>query len=103
MKIGYLRVSTEEQRPDRQIFGMTPLCDEHERKRLSERTKQGMDAPRRRDSRIGGPSKLSTEQIRIAQRKFHQGETSMAELAADHGVHPWTLQRRVKLLNAEGV
>ncbi|MGJ8628985.1 MAG: recombinase family protein [Sulfitobacter sp.] len=28
MKIGYLRVSTEEQRPDRQIDGLTPLCDE---------------------------------------------------------------------------
>lgn len=28
MKIGYLRVSTEEQRPDRQIDGLTSLCDE---------------------------------------------------------------------------
>lgn len=27
-RIGYLRVSTEEQRPDRQIEGLKPLCDE---------------------------------------------------------------------------
>lgn len=27
-KIGYLRVSTEEQRPDRQIDGLTAICDE---------------------------------------------------------------------------
>jgi DNA invertase Pin-like site-specific DNA recombinase len=27
MRIGYLRVSTEEQRPDRQIDALTPLCD----------------------------------------------------------------------------
>ncbi|MCK4946359.1 MAG: recombinase family protein [Alphaproteobacteria bacterium] len=27
-KIGYLRVSTEEQRPDRQIDGLSELCDE---------------------------------------------------------------------------
>lgn len=27
-KIGYLRVSTEEQRPDRQIDGLTAVCDE---------------------------------------------------------------------------
>jgi DNA invertase Pin-like site-specific DNA recombinase len=27
-RIGYLRVSTEEQRPDRQIDGLTALCDE---------------------------------------------------------------------------
>ena len=28
MNIGYLRVSTEEQRPDRQIIGLEELCDE---------------------------------------------------------------------------
>ena len=27
-RIGYLRVSTDEQRPDRQIEGLRPLCDE---------------------------------------------------------------------------
>ena len=27
-KIGYLRVSTHEQKPDRQIEGLQPLCDE---------------------------------------------------------------------------
>jgi DNA invertase Pin-like site-specific DNA recombinase len=27
MRIGYLRVSTEEQKPDRQIDGLKPLCD----------------------------------------------------------------------------
>jgi DNA invertase Pin-like site-specific DNA recombinase len=27
-KVGYLRVSTQEQRPDRQIHGLGPLCDE---------------------------------------------------------------------------
>ena len=143
MKLGYLRVSTEEQRPDRQIDGMRPLCDElhietcsavankrpvfdhilntlkkgdtlvvwdvdrafrstvdainyaeklrergiefrivslgvdtstadgmlvytvvaalaeHERKRLSERTKQGLEAARRRGKRIGRPRKLT--------------------------------------------
>lgn len=28
MKIGYLRVSTEEQRPDRQVDGLKDICDE---------------------------------------------------------------------------
>jgi DNA invertase Pin-like site-specific DNA recombinase len=28
MKLGYLRVSTQEQRPDRQIDGLSALCDE---------------------------------------------------------------------------
>ena len=34
-KIGYLRVSTLEQRPDRQILGLDPLCDELHVERLS--------------------------------------------------------------------
>ena len=28
MRIGYLRVSTEEQKPDRQVDALTPLCDQ---------------------------------------------------------------------------
>jgi DNA invertase Pin-like site-specific DNA recombinase len=35
MKIGYLRVSTEEQRPDRQIDALTPICDELHIEKLS--------------------------------------------------------------------
>ena len=35
MKIGYLRVSTEEQRPDRQIDGLAALCDEIQIETLS--------------------------------------------------------------------
>ena len=35
MKIGYLRVSTEEQRPDRQVDGLQALCDEVHLEKLS--------------------------------------------------------------------
>lgn len=35
MKIGYLRVSTDEQRPDRQIDGLDALCDEIHIEKLS--------------------------------------------------------------------
>ena len=35
MRIGYLRVSTEEQRPDRQIDALTPICDELHIEKLS--------------------------------------------------------------------
>jgi DNA invertase Pin-like site-specific DNA recombinase len=38
MKIGYLRVSTEEQRPDRQIDALEPICDEIHLERLSAAT-----------------------------------------------------------------
>lgn len=182
MKIGYLRVSTEEQRPDRQIDGLAPLCDElfvekcsavaknrpmfsdvlaklkrgdtlvvwdvdrafrstvdaihhakrlrecgiefqiislgvdtstadgmlvytivaalaeHERMRLGERTKQGLDAARRRGKRIGRPPKLSPRQVVAAKKRLKRGEASVAELAAENNVHPWTLRRRINLL-----
>lgn len=35
MRIGYLRVSTEEQRPDRQIDALTPICDKFFVEKLS--------------------------------------------------------------------
>ena len=34
-KIGYLRISTLEQRPDRQVLGLEPMCDELHIERLS--------------------------------------------------------------------
>ena len=35
LKIGYLRVSTEEQKPDRQIDALAPICDELHIEKLS--------------------------------------------------------------------
>ncbi|PHR55181.1 MAG: DNA invertase [Robiginitomaculum sp.] len=179
MKIGYLRVSTEEQRPDRQIDGLTPICDElhierlsacakhrpifegilarlndgdtlvvwdldrafrstvdaiqnaeklrergiefqivslgvdtstadgmlvytviaamaeHERKRLSERTKQGLEAARKRGQRLGRPPKMTKQQIRAAKQMLASEGTTIAEVAALNGVHPWTLTRNL--------
>ena len=180
MKIGYLRVSTEEQRPDRQIDALKPICDvlhierlsacaksrpvyekvvsrlqegdafvildldrayrsakdalvqldalhargieikiaslgidtatphgkliytvvsalaEFERDQLSERTRQGMDAARRRGKRIGRPRKLSEKQIAEAAVELNSGGISMLSIAARFGVHVSTLARGIK-------
>lgn len=182
MKIGYLRVSTEEQRPDRQIDGLAPLCDElhlerlsatarhrpvfanilaqlttgdtllvwdldrafrstvdaiqqakklrergiefqivnlgvdtstadgmlvytviaamaeHERKRLSERTKQGLESARQRGQKLGRPPKMSDNAIRAAIHRVQVDKRSITEVAAQNGVHPWTLSRAMKRL-----
>lgn len=179
MKIGYLRVSTDEQNPDRQADLLTPLCDElhvervsalagerpvfkailsqlsegdtlvvwsldrafrntkdaltqadnlrerginfqivslgvdtgtadgrlaftivaavaeHERNRLSERTKQGLEAARRRGKRLGPPFKLSDRQIRHAAAQIETG-AQIKDVAAHYGVHPWTITRSIK-------
>ncbi len=182
MKIGYLRVSTKTQRPDRQINGLKDLCDrlyieklsavarkrpvfdkvlnelkrgdtlfvwdldrafrstedalyhekdlrqrgikfhamnfdidtntadgkysytitaaaaERERKKISERTIEGLKAARLRGQRLGPPTKMSDAQIRIAMRKIETKEASVGEMAALNGVHPSTITRSIHRL-----
>ncbi len=71
---------------------------EFERALLSERTKQGLEAARRRGKRIGRPPKISNQQIRLAQEKLATKQATIDELAALNGVHPWTLRRRINEL-----
>lgn len=179
-KIGYLRVSTHEQRPDRQIDGLTALCDElhvetlsatsprrpiynkvirrltegdmlvvwdldrayrsvidalteaeklrargvhfrianldidtstpagifvytmlsalaeFERRTLSQRTKEGLAAARRRGVRIGRPQKLTARQLKDARCRLDAGSDTVKTLAAEYDVAPWTLNRCLK-------
>lgn len=71
---------------------------EFERAMLSDRTKQGLEAARRRGKRIGRPPKISDRKVRIAQQKLATGEATLNELAALNGVHAWTLRRRLAVL-----
>lgn len=182
MKIGYLRVSTEEQCPDRQIDALEPICDElhleklsavakrrpvfeavlaklcagdtlvvwdldrafrstvdaileaemlrergiqfqivtmnvdttdpmgeffytlmaayaqFERRNLSKRTKEGLDATRKRGTRLGPPVKMSDKQVWAAKKRIDAKEATIAELAALHGVHPSTVTRSIQRL-----
>ena len=184
-KIGYLRVSTEEQKPDRQIDGLRSVCDslhierisavakkrpvfEHvlnslqqgdrlvvwnldrafrstldaltqvqmlkergiefqvvtmnidtsepmgeffftvvaafaqlERQTISQRTKEGLKAAKRRGKRLGRIPKLSKRQVRSAMAKIETGEASVGEVAALHGVDVTTIRRSIKRLNKE--
>lgn len=185
MKIGYLRVSTEDQRPDRQIDGLRPLCDalriekvsacsssrpvfdalfnelvsgdtlvvwdldrafrstvdaiihaeklrerdiefqivtlgvdtstadgkliytviaalaEHERNRLSERTKEGLRAAVNRGKRLGRPRAMTKEQVISAKLRIKNKDATVAQIAKSAGVHPWTVTRAIKRLDNE--
>ena len=178
VKIGYLRVSTEEQRLGRQIDALEPICDalyveklsatakarpvyervvaslnpgdvfviwdldrayrsakdaliqlellrargieiqiaslqvdtatpfgkllytfisglaEFERNQLSERTKQGLEAARKRGKRLGPKRKMTDQQVRIAMKRIQSGENKK-DVASSYGVHPWTLTRNI--------
>lgn len=179
-KLGYLRVSTHEQRPDRQIDGLAPLCDdlyiehvsavrasrpvyesllarlepgdtllvwdldrafrsvvdailelerlhargiglriinlqvdtttpsgmlvytvmsafaEFERRLLSQRTKEGLAAARRRGKRLGRPPKLTQEQLESARRRLENGNSTLSQLARTHNIAPWSLKRALQ-------
>jgi len=179
-RIGYLRVSTAEQRPDRQIDGLERVCDElhierlsavaphrpvyervmarlhagdvfviwdldrayrsakdalneldrlresgidihianfgidtqtpygellftvvsglaqFERRLLSQRTREGLAAARKRGKRLGRPPKLNPRQIERAARILKTQPERLHELADHYGVHPWTITRAVK-------
>lgn len=178
-KIGYLRVSTSEQRPDRQLDGLGALCDElhvevlsatskcrpvyeqvigllesgdafviwdldrayrsardalnelerlrergieiqianlsidtstphglllftvisglaeFERRLLSQRTKEGLEAARRRGKRLGRPPKMSIDQLREAAARLDRNEV-LSQISQDYGVSPWTLTRALR-------
>lgn len=83
------------------LFTFISGLAEFERDTLRQRTKQGLEAARKRGKRIGRPPKISDQQIRLAQQKLVNGEASIDELAALHGIHPWTLRRRINLADSK--
>jgi DNA invertase Pin-like site-specific DNA recombinase len=180
VKVGYLRVSTQEQRPDRQVDGLQGRCDrlfietlsavtpkrpiydsvveslrpgdalvvwdldrafrsvidaitqaerlrakgvqfeianlqvdtatpsgmlvytvmsafaEFERRTLIQRTKEGLEAARRRGKRLGRPPKLTPVQITEARRRLSVSEEKISRIAEELGVAPWTLTRAIR-------
>jgi len=178
-RIGYLRISTKEQRPDRQIDGLNALCDElhiealsatsrkrpvfddviaklqtgdrlvvwdfdrafrstmdaittadqlrargvafqvatlmmdtetpmgefaytviaasahFERRILVKRTKEGMEAARKRGVRLGRPPKLKPCEILYARSGIEAGLADAEGMATRFGVSKWTVQRAI--------
>jgi len=82
------------------VFTVIAAMAEHERKRLSERAKQGLEAARKRGVKFGPKPKMSDRQIRNAKAKLEKGEISVAKLARYYGVHPWTMTRSIRRLDA---
>tara|TARA_R110002072_G_scaffold273000_1_gene433268 strand:+ start:9000 stop:9287 length:288 start_codon:yes stop_codon:yes gene_type:complete len=74
---------------------------EFERRLLSERTKQGLAAARKRGTHLGPPPKMTETQVRAAIRKIATKEASVAEIAALNGVHPSKVARSIKRLVGE--
>jgi DNA invertase Pin-like site-specific DNA recombinase len=79
-------------RPEgRMLFGMLAVLAEFERELISERTKAGMKAARKRGARIGRPPKLNPRQITIAKKKIASGHPRV-QVARRLGVSVGTLR-----------
>lgn len=74
---------------------------EFERQLLSQRTKQGLEAARKRGKRLGRRPKMTDQQIRDAKRRLTQSNMSLADIAKIYSVHPWTLTRSLRRLFPE--
>jgi Enterobacteriaceae phage serine recombinase len=76
----------------RMVFAMISAMAEFEQRVISERTKAGMAAARRRGRHVGRPPKLAPDQLVYAQRMIVAGE-GRAQVARSLGVDPSTLRR----------
>lgn len=79
----------------RLIYCIMSGLAEFERATLSQRTKEGLAAARRRGKRLGRPPKLNDAQLRQARNQLRSGQ-SMAHIAGEFGVAGWTLSRALR-------
>lgn len=78
------------------VYTMLSALAEFERRTLSQRTKEGMEAARKNGARIGRPRLLSDGQLRDARREIEDGGKKAAHVARDMGVPHWTLSRSLR-------
>lgn len=86
----------------RLYFHMMGALAEFERSLISERTRAGMDAARKRGVVIGRPKKLRPDQVLYASRELEAERATMDELAKGFDVAPLTLSRALKRFEASG-
>lgn len=67
----------------------------HERMRISERTKEGLAAARKRGKRLGAPPKLCDRMLKQAAQRIASQET-IKSVAQSMEVSPWSLTRALR-------
>jgi len=78
------------------VYTMLSALAEFERRTLSQRTKEGMAAARKRGARIGRPRALTDRQLQDARQRIEIGGKSAASVAREMGVRQWTLSRSLR-------
>lgn len=76
---------------------------EFERRLLSQRTREGLAAARRRGVVLGRPRKVTCHQAADADRRLREGAADIVTIAAELHVHPWTLSRALRRYHSEEI
>nr|WP_244668932.1 recombinase family protein [Rhodobium orientis] len=77
----------------RMVYGQLALFAEFEREQISERTKAGMEAARKRGKRIGRPRKLTDGQIAWARGRIEKRSDPIGTISKQLSVTSNTLRR----------
>lgn len=88
-------------RHGRLVYAIMAAIAQHEREHLVERTREGLAAARARGARLGRPPKLCDRELLEAKRKLEQDEISLSDLADKKNMHPWSLVRAIRRLDAD--
>lgn len=86
----------------RLVFHLMGALAEFERELISERTRAGMKAARRRGAHLGRPRKLTAAQIDHAREMIEGGRFPTAHMARLYGVDPSTLWRALQRQDVRG-
>lgn len=79
------------------VYVVMSAFAEFERRVLVQRTKEGLAAARKRGQRLGRPPKLNARQLARARRRLEAlPPVTVASVAKDFGVTPWTLTRALR-------
>ncbi len=78
------------------VYTMMSALAEFERRTLSQRTREGLAAARKRGAKIGRPPRLTDQQVCQARRRIERERVSVTKVANDLGVPRWTLGRRLR-------
>lgn len=80
----------------RLIYTVMSAFAEFERRMLIQRTREGLEAARRRGKRLGRPPKLDAGQLIRARERLSSTPDTIAAVACELGVAPWTLTRALR-------
>lgn len=84
----------------RAMFGMLSVLAEFQRELIVANTRDGLAAARARGRKGGRPSKLTDDQIALAQRLYDAGENTVAQIAAMLNVPRTTVYGHLNKKNA---